>query len=197
MDDFSGITGISGSSLPSWVSDHADVINNIAKAIEPLEQLITGAAYLIGLSFAFKAIYSMKVYGEARTMMSSNTSLKEPLTYLIAAGMFIYLPTSLAVFMKSTFGYANVLQYAPISSNNNTLNSLFGPNSAVGSSLTKIIQFIGLVAFMRGWVLVARSASQGSQPGGTGKGLMHVFGGILAINIVGTMQIINNTLYGS
>jgi intracellular multiplication protein IcmC len=99
--------------------------------------------------------------------------------------------------MQSTFGYNNVLQYASVKSNNATLDTLFGTGSVVGRPLTMIIQVIGLIAFVRGWVLIARSASQGQPPGGTGKGFMHVFGGILAINIVGTLEMINNTLYGT
>ena len=99
--------------------------------------------------------------------------------------------------LVTTFGQPNILAYAPISSNNSSLDVLFGQDSAVGASLSIIIQTIGLIAFIRGWVLVARSASQGQPPGGTGKGLVHVFGGILAMNIVGTIQVINNTLYGT
>jgi intracellular multiplication protein IcmC len=83
-----------------------------------------------------------------------------------------------------------------VNSSNETINSLFGSGSLVGAPLTMIIRVIGLIAFVRGWVLIARSASQGQPPGGTGKGLIHVFGGILAINIVGTLNMINTTLYG-
>lgn len=180
-----------------WVSKQADILNNIAQSLQPVERLLTGAAYLIGLSLAFKAIYSLKVYGEARTMMSSNASIKEPLTYFLVSAVFIYFPTAFEIFLNSTFGYTSVLAYAPIHSDNNTLNTLFGPNSMVGRSLALIIQVIGLIAFIRGWVLISRSAGQGQPPGGTGKGIMHVFGGILAMNIVGTLEIINNTLYGT
>jgi intracellular multiplication protein IcmC len=84
-----------------------------------------------------------------------------------------------------------------VNSSNQALDTLFGSGSVVGRPLAIIIQVIGLIAFVRGWVLVARSASQGQPPGGTGKGLIHVFGGILAINIVGTINMINNTLYGT
>jgi intracellular multiplication protein IcmC len=179
-----------------WIASQVDVLNNIAKSLEPVERLLTGAAYLIGLSLAFKAIYTLKVYGEARTMMSSNSSIKEPVVYLLVAGVFLFFPTAFEVFMNTTFGYGNVLAYAPISSSNNTIDTLFGPGSAVGRPLTLLLQVIGLIAFIRGWILISRSASQGQPPGGTGKGMMHVFGGILAMNIVGTLQIINNTLYG-
>lgn len=184
------------SSITNWITSQANILNNIANNLIPVQNLITGAAYLIGLAFAFKALYSLKVYGEARTMMSGNTSIKEPVLYIIVAAIFIYFPTGLDIMLNTTFGNSNILQYAPINSNNQTINSLFGSGSVVGRPLTIIIQTIGLAAFVRGLVLVARSGSQGQQQGGVGKGLMHVFGGILAINIVATMNIINNTIYG-
>lgn len=182
--------------VSNWLTSRADILQNIANTLEPVEKMITGLAYVIGLAFAFKAIYTLKAYGEARTMMATNTSLKEPLVYLLVASIFIFFPTGVDIMLMTTFGSTNILQYAPVSSSNDTLNNLFGPGSAVGKPLVLIIQTIGLAAFVRGWILVARGASQGQPPGGTGKGLMHVFGGILAINIVQTLNIINNTLYG-
>jgi intracellular multiplication protein IcmC len=180
-----------------WIASQANILTNVANSLVPVQRLITGGAYLIGCAFIFKAIYSLKVYGEARTMMSSNTSVKEPVVYLLVGAVFIYFPSAFSTLMQSTFGYENVLQYAPVNSGNQTLDFLFGNGSVVGRPLTILIQVIGLIAFVRGWVLIARSASQGQPPGGTGKGLMHVFGGILAINIVGTINMINNTIYGT
>lgn len=187
----------SAGSIASWINSQANVITNVAKVVPSLEKLLTASAYLIGIAIFVKAIYSLKVYGESRTMMSNNANIKEPLIYFLVAAVFIYLPTGLQVVMSSTFGYSNVLAYAPVDSSNPTISALFGSGSAVGKPLTMIIQLIGMVAFIRGWILISRSASQGQQPGGVGKGFVHVFGGILAINIVGTMEIINNTLYGS
>lgn len=180
-----------------WMTNQAQILQNIAQTLEPVERMLTGAAYVMGIAFAFKAIYSLKIYGEMRTMMSSNASIKEPATYLFVAGIFIYFPTGLEMVLQTTFGDSNILAYAPIDSDNPTFNALFGQGSLIGRPLTMIIQVIGLVAFIRGWVLIAKAASQGQQPGGTGKGIIHVFGGILAINIVATLEIINNTLYGT
>ena len=180
-----------------WITEQADILRNIASTLEPVEKMITGIAYVIGIAFAFKAIYSLKAYGEARSMMSSNTAnMKEPLTYLFVAGIFIYLPAAMNLLMTTTFGNDVILQYAPLNSSNSTINALFGSSSTVGKPLTMIIQVIGLIAFIRGWLLIARASGQGGQPGSTGKGLMHVFGGILAVNIVKTLEIVNNTLYG-
>ena len=186
-----------GGDVACWVASQVNILTNLANSLVPVQRLITGGAYLMGCAFLFKAIYSLKVYGEARTMMSSNTSVKEPVVYLMVGAIFIYFPTAFSMLMQSTFGYQNVLQYAPVNSSNQALDTLFGSGSAVGRPLSMLIQVIGLVAFVRGWVLIARSASQGQPPGGTGKGLVHVFGGILAINIVGTINMINNTLYGT
>ena len=180
-----------------WISSQVDILTNIASSMQSVERLITGAAYLMGLAFAVKALMSLKELGESRAMMSGKASIKEPLIFFIVAAMLVYLPSGFQMLMNTTFGYSNVLAYAPVNSNNSTLDILFGQDSAVGASLAIIIQTIGLIAFVRGWVLIARSASSGQPPGGTGKGMVHVFGGNLAMNIVGTLQIINNTLYGT
>jgi len=180
-----------------WMSQQVNVLLNVSKSLVPVEQLITGAAYLMGLLFAFKAIYSLKIYGEARTMMSSSASLKEPMTYFLVAGMLIYFPTAFEIFMNTMFGYSNILAYAPVQSGSPLINAMFGSESQVGGPFALVIQVVGLAAFVRGWVLIARAASHGQSPGGTGKGLMHVFGGVLAINIVGTLEVINNTLFGT
>ncbi|HAT1659919.1 TPA: type IVB secretion system protein IcmC/DotE [Legionella pneumophila] len=187
-----------GGTVSCWIVSQANILANVANQLEPVQRLITGGAYLIGCAFIFKAIYSLKVYGEARTMMSSNTSIKEPVMYLLVGALLIYFPSLVSSVLQTTFGYSSPLSYSGgVSSGSDTITALFGSGSLVGRPLVMIIRVIGLIAFVRGWVLIARSASQGQPPGGTGKGLIHVFGGILAINIVGTIDMINNTLYGT
>jgi intracellular multiplication protein IcmC len=180
-----------------WITSQVDILANIASNMQSIERMVSGAAYLIGIVFAMKALMSLKELGESRSAQSGKSGVKEPLMYFLVAGILIYLPTGFQIAMNSTFGYSNVLAYAPINSNNSTLDVLFGSNSTAGKSLSIIIQTLGLIAFVRGWVLVAKTSSTGQPPGGTGKGMVHVFGGVLAMNIVGTLQIINNTLYGT
>jgi intracellular multiplication protein IcmC len=186
----------SAGDVTCFIVNQANIINNIATSVRPIEKLIIVLTYVLGLVFAFKAIYSLKVYGESKATMSSHSSAKEPLLYLLVASVFIYFPSAFQIIMNTTFGYSSPLAYSAINSDSSTINTLFGAGSPVGSSLVLIIQVIGLVAFIKGWLLVSRSSSQGQPPGGTGKGLMHVFGGVVAMNIVGTLQILDNTLYG-
>lgn len=172
-------------------------LTTITSSLLSVEKLITAGAYLMGISFIVKAIYSMRALAEAKAQQSAHGSLKEPVFYLVSGAMLIYLPTAVHLFLNSTFGQgAQILAYAPIESGSSALNKLFGQGSSYGVVIALVVQVIGVIAFIRGWVLIARSASQGQPPGGTGKGLAHVFGGILAMNIVGTLQVVNNTLFG-
>lgn len=170
--------------------------DNLISSFLSIERLITASAYLMGISFAIKALYSLKTYGESKSQMG-NASIKEPLVYFLVSAMLLFLPTGFETFMNSTFGYSQVLAYTPVSNGSAILTTLFGQNSAFGYTVSLGVQVVGVIAFVRGWVLIARSAASGQPPGGTGQGLTHVFGGILAMNIVGTMQMINETLFGS
>lgn len=185
-----------GGSISCWIAAQADILTNIANNLAPVERLITGSAYLMGLAFAFKAISSLKHHGE-RASAQQQAGMKEPLVYILVAAVFIYFPTAMSILMKTTFGYSSVLAYGSLNTQNPTLNTLFGPSSEAGRSLSLIIQVIGLIAFIRGWILISRSATHGQSPGGTSKGIMHIVGGILAMNIVGTLEVLNNTLYGT
>lgn len=171
--------------MPSY----PDILANVAASMPSIQRLVSGAAYLIGLAFAFKAIHALKASAESGKMGAGGGSGKEPFIYLCIAAILIYFPSGLSIMLTTTFGTDDL---GPISD----LPDISGFNPDVLIALRVIIQTIGLISFVRGWVLVAKSASTGQPPGGIGKGLMHVAGGILAINIVDTIQILRNTLYG-
>ncbi len=172
--------------------DTVSILSNIAKSLLPVQSLISGGAYLMGIGFAIKALITLKSHSESRGAASSNSSIKEPFVYLLVGGLLLYLPTTFSVLMNTTFGYSSVLAY----SQESTMSDWLGGNNQLGLAVTTIIETIGLYAFVRGWVLVVRASTTGQPPGGVGKGLTHVFGGILAINIVGTIELVNNTLTG-
>ncbi|MDF1758675.1 MAG: type IV secretion protein IcmC [Legionellaceae bacterium] len=178
----------------SWYSGDVDLLTNLANSLVQVEYLVTGAAYLMGIGFAIKAFFTLKTHGEQRSSLSGTGNMKEAVMYVLVASMLLYLPSGFEALMNTTFGYSSVLAY----SQSPYLTGILGSDSAVGNSLALIVQVIGLFAFIKGWIMIARGASQGGQTQGqTGKGLMHVFGGILAMNVVGTIEVIANTLYGA
>jgi len=167
--------------------DSVAVLANIAKSLIPVQSMITGFAYMLGIGFVLKALMSLKTNSESKSSMaSSNSALKEPVVYLIVGSLLIFFPSTIRMLLNTTFGYSSILQY-----------SQEGASTQLSLAVITVIQTIGLFAFIRGWVLVVRASSTGQPPGGVGKGLTHVFGGILAINIVGTIEMVNNTLMGT
>ncbi len=170
--------------------DAGQMLINLSEAYEPVVRLITATAYTIGVLFVFRALYHLKVYGELRTMMSSQgTGLKQPGALLLTAAMLIFIPTGFEAILNSTFGYEQILDYGVWNGEDDAVN--FDVTVAV----FKIIQVIGYISFIRGWMLLAKSAQQGSQ-GGFGKGLTHILAGVFAINIVGTLNMLSSTVAG-
>lgn len=147
-----------------------------------LTQLVTGITYFMGLIFAFRAVYALKHYGEMRTMMSSNANLKAPMTYFLIAAVFMYLPTAIQVVNETVYGSENPLTFAPV----------LGSYSAVMTGVQMFIRFIGLVSFVRGWMMLSTLAQQG-QHQSPGKAFTHILGGVMAMNIQTTIQLLKGT----
>ena len=151
-------------------------------------KLIFAFCYVLGMGMTVAALYKLKVYGELRTMMATQTSLKEPIAALIAATVFLYIPSALKTMMNTTFGYTDITPLSYISSElsdyKQTVQAVLG-----------WVQIIGLISFIRGWHFITQAAQHGraAMGGGMGKGLTHIFGGLLAMNIAGTKEIIWNT----
>lgn len=164
-----------------------DMLLNLQKSLPALFNLAVGGAYVMGIAFALKGIYDLKIYGESRTMMSGNTNIKGPLFTLFVAAMCIFSPSAFTMVMETTFGYSSVLAYDQFPT---TSGQSLSPAATV---ILQIIQVIGAYAFIRGWVLLARSSSSQGAHGLFGRGLTHVVGGVFAVNIVGTCNVIAAT----
>lgn len=167
--------------------DVTQLLINISNQLGPVQKMMTGAAYVMGIALFFKGLYHLKIYGELRTMMASQTSLKQPLTYMCIGAVFLYMPTALEVMLQSTFGDPALTPFEQ-----------WVGAKATGSELAmravfRVIQVVGLFAFLRGWMLLVKSAQQGAQSQ-FGKGLVHIVGGIFAMNVIGTANVLSASL---
>ena len=161
------------------------MLGNLNNSFPNLWRMVTAFAYVMGFAMAMRALYYMKIYGESRTMMSSHSSIKTPVTYFVVAAALIFSPTMFQTLMQTTFGYTSILDYQGPGTPGWTAENI--------RPLIHLVQFFGLLAFFRGWMYIARTGGQSSQPGTFGKGITHIFGGVLAINIVGFWNIIKAT----
>lgn len=162
------------------------MIVNLAKTMPSLLRMFSAFAYILGLALVFKGVYKLKEYGEMRTAMSSQTNLWGAIITLTVGSLLIYFVSAYQIGLQTLFGYSSPLAYTEDSSSTDELVS----------AVVLIVQVVGVIAFIRGMVLLNGMGGHGSQPGTLGKGMTFVIGGLLAINIYGTWEMIVNTLVG-
>lgn len=161
------------------------IIENISAQIPNFMQMVSAIAYVMGMYFVFLGIVKLRAYGESRTMMSQEHSLKGPLIFLTVGAFLIYLPTSVQVGM-STF-WAEPTPYGYLREKDQWREFI---NDAF-----LIVQFVGIVAFIRGLVIMTHLAGHGGQPGTFARGMTHIIGGIFCVNIYQFTQVVMN-LFG-
>lgn len=171
----------------SGLTDFADMLSNLQNSLPWVKRLIVAFCYTTGVWLLLKSVYMLKKYGQMRTMMAVNASIAKPMIVLMTAVGLIYIPSIIDIFIDSLWAVGasqSVIAY---------------PTSPAGwdaiiNPLIDIVRLLGLVAFARGWLLLARFGAEQSQPGTGGKALMHMIGGVLAMNITGTLSVAQATL---
>ena len=141
-----------------------------------------------GFGLIFSAVYKLRAYGEVRTMMPSGAEFMGPLSRFAIGMMLIFLPNVIDSFLMTVWGTSSVVSISSVS-----LGDLDKWPEAKRAILG-FVQLFGYVAIVRGLILLNRAATKGAQPGTMGKGLTHLIGGVLAVNIGGTINVLKATL---
>lgn len=156
--------------MPDILTYNFDIVLRILQAV----------ALLLGIGMFVGGLFQFKRYGEMRTMMSMQMTIATPLMLLLGGTILLVFPTFLGAMLASFWGSESILQY-----NENA--------SGLGSFMPAIILFvriIGVGSFIRGVLLLSRTGSSQSQHGTLGKALIHMLAGILCINILQTVNLL-------
>ena len=167
------------------VPDVVTMLLNLQRSYPQIILMITAFSYLAGIWILFQALYKMKQYGELRTMMSLQTDMRGPLMQIVVGMILIALPTSIKYTLNTFYGTDSIM----------ALPGAGGERWEVAiNSVQRLVQVIGLIAFIRGWLILVRVVDKNSQiQGGLAKAGTHILGGILALNIEASVKIINVT----
>ncbi|HLB42399.1 MAG TPA: hypothetical protein VJN02_06050 [Gammaproteobacteria bacterium] len=168
---------------PSSVPTAQDMLINISTQLPSLVRMVTALAFVMGVYFVVHGLFELKRFGESRTMMSHDRELKGPLVFILVGVLLIYLPTSVRIGLSSFWVNPNPYAYLQVESQWAELISV----------CFLVIQLIGIIAFIRGLVLMTHLAGHG-QPGILSRAMSHIIGGILCINIYQFVQVIMVTL---
>jgi hypothetical protein len=161
-------------------TDLVTIIGNFSQSLYPMQRLISGFAYLLGILFFITAIEKLKKIGGKGRQGSSQDHMYTPMMYMIIGAMLIYLPTALHIMANTAFGVGNVLTYSNYNS------------TSIYSSMGLLIRTAGILWFVRGSVLVAHASEPGSKDGA--KGLVFILSGIIAMNFDSSVAMVNSML---
>lgn len=172
--------------------DLASVFNNISQQIDPIKNFIIAISYGVGLGLCVIAVMKLKKYGTKTAYMHVESSLVGPfLQFFIGIALF-YLPTFVETVNMTIWNEAYVYN-SPLNYTSQTSSTTF---EEYIEPILGIIQIIGMISFIRGWVMLSRATNVGQQPGAVSKGLTHVIGGIMGINIYTVIEVFNQTFLG-
>ncbi|MES2212199.1 MAG: hypothetical protein V4490_03570 [Pseudomonadota bacterium] len=173
--------------------DFTNMIANLMSAVYSIQNLVVAISYLMGVSLIARAIFLYKTFGQQVTQASRPGELAAPIVQMFVGAMLIYLPNTLDTSLNTLYG-GGMDSIANASSliGYNTI-STFGNWSQLSNVIVHYMQLIGLISFVRGWILLSKLGHAGEQPGNFSKGLTHIIGGILLINVVDTINILATT----
>ncbi len=195
--------------------DLQTIMLNLQKILAPAMALLLTISFIAGITFMVKGLLMLKAFSMPLTQASKPGEIAGPLVYLLVGAVMIYIPTTTDILSQTVFGkggpsiFTNasrgadggsfsvdlgamgkasdqLLGYAPV--------SVEGQWAAMIDTIVLYMEFIGFIAFIRGWFMIANAGQPGVQPGTISKGIIHIVGGILAINFLPLVQAVQNTL---
>ncbi len=196
------------SSDAAYAADISTVLNNLRKVLKPLTVVLLFISFLVGTFMIFRAIVLFKKFGMSMNMQTQPGEFAGPITYLIVGAALIYLPTTTDMMMNAIFGGSTslfgggTLDYTAYGQGSQllgyvTTGAVEQQWADLANTLILYIQFLGLLSFIKGWIMLGKAGQAGAQPGSFSKAMTHIIGGIIAVNFVGMVTILRNTIYGS
>lgn len=183
------LIGLALLSAPVWggTTISENIIQNMAGSAEFLISLY----YVVGLGLIFAGISGLKKLGNRTAFMNADSGVVGPLAKMIIGALLIFFPNFLEVLNKTLFNNTAI---------ENASALLYQGSPSYITHLRPIIiiiQFIGMVAILRGFLILTKATGQGAQPGTISKGFVHILGGVMAVNITKTVSIVVTTFGGS
>jgi intracellular multiplication protein IcmC len=166
--------------------DVYSMLANLEKSLPGIQNVISYTAYFIGICLVMMSLYKLHHVADQRNMMSQQHSISGPIVTIIAGAFLIYLPSTIDTMTATFWGTDSPMAFDTTTG---------GQYDQMIGIVLKIVKIVGIIAFIRGWLMIAKSTDQGQQ-GGVGKGMTHIIGGLLAFHMEATLQVLQNTFIG-
>ena len=159
---------------------------NLSDTLGVWGQVLPALAYIMGIGLFLKAMYSLRLMGDHRHMMFQPMDIKAPIITMICGAALIYSPTFIDVTTATLWGSDRPLTYSE--PGDDYWRDLWNASFI-------IIRLIGFMAFVRGWLIMARAGGSGHGGGQDtfSKAFTHIIGGVLCYHIDATLLVLSNT----
>ncbi|HET9843269.1 MAG TPA: hypothetical protein VFP93_01260 [Gammaproteobacteria bacterium] len=166
---------------------------NLTDAVSAIKVLVSAISFIVGIFLVFKGVTGYKIFATQTFASAQKGEFAGPLVFIIVGSILIYLPAATDVSLFTVFGKnasgipdeAKLIAYPG--------GGVEEKWTEIAVVLIKYMKLIGFIAFVRGWIILSKMGHSGSQPGSVGKGLTHLIGGVLLMNIVDTVLILART----
>jgi intracellular multiplication protein IcmC len=171
--------------------DLSTALTRLSYSFDMLVQLIVAVSYITGLSLVVRGLMMYKVFATQTLSSAHKGEFAGPLVHIVVGAILIYFPSTLNTTLNTLF--------VGVDQNSlSTASQMIGYQSLqndaqwtqIADVVVKYVKLVGLIAFVRGWVILSKMGHAGSQPGSIAKGIIHIVGGVLLINIVDTFRIL-------
>ena len=179
------------------MGDLLQIIRNIAAIVPNLQTMFLVFSWVFGVIFV---IMSLRLAAKRQAMGPNSGDWSQPLWMFFIGISFVAIPSFIFSFSQSIFGMdpnpdpSSIFAYAP-----STLGVMAdgGPAQEIIEGIVVIVRLIGLIAVMRGLIMLNQTA-QGTGQGKTlGPGFTFVIAGIIALNFQVFVGVMDNLLTGA
>ena len=172
------------------VVNATNIFQNLMQSYAGITNFLTGFMYLLGIGLTVSAVLKFKKFGHRTAFMHIEAGMLGPAIQFMIGVTFLYAPSLLEILNYTLFREGDISSVMTYTSENMTSDWQQVMNPILG-----MVQIIGLIAFIRGFLILSKSVHKdgGNQPGQVSKGIVHICGGVLGINVVQTINVVNAT----
>lgn len=164
------------------------VMNMVMNIKSPMVFMLSVISILIGIFLVAMALIKASKFGQ-----NPKASVPNIIANLVIGTILYTVGTSLNTILATVFGTSAIAGPGVVV---NAIAFDFGADTqpfqaAVYAALT-FFQLVGMIAFIRGW-LILKDAVEGHSQKTVAQGLTHIFGGVCAVNIYAFLQAMDTT----
>lgn len=163
-----------------------DMFANFGVQSIKLMKLVVYGTIIAGIFISGKGILALKEHADG----GGRTSLKTPFTLMIIGVLMVALPSTIEMATQT------------MALGGNSATKVFTVGGSAGApagfhaalkGVLLFVQLIGHIALVRG-LFIFKGLGEGKQGAEFGRGLTHILGGAMAVNINKTIEVLSNSV---